>query len=264
MSQIQLRVQDARQDDVKKGGIARMAPEDMRKLGLSEGDVLEIVGKKTTSAISIVSEDKERGIIRIDEVIRKNAGVAVNENITVRKGRVADASNIVFAPVDMRLNVDQDFTNFVKKQLVESPRTFVEGDKTIVVMLSQAIPFLVHKTKPNGIVRVVQNTSLQILNEPVPEGERERLPGTTYEDIGGLYEEVRYLREIVELPLRHPELFVRLGIEPAKGILLYGPPGCGKTLLARALANESEVNFFSINGPEIMSKFHGESEARLR
>jgi len=160
----------------------------------------------------------------------------------------------------MRLNVDEDFNNFVKNRLTE--RTFVEGDTTLVMMLGQAIPFTVTKTRPHGIVRMTYDTSLQILNEPAPE--TAGVPRTTYEDIGGLHEEIQRIREMVELPMRHPELFQRLGIEPPKGVLLHGPPGCGKTLLARAVANESEANFLSINGPEIMSKFYGESEARLR
>jgi len=160
----------------------------------------------------------------------------------------------------MRLNVDDDFTNFVKNRLME--RTLVEGDTTLVMMLGHAIPFTVSKTRPHGIVKVTSETRLTILNEPAPEAKG--LPRTTYEDIGGLHEEIQRVREMVELPLRHPELFQRLGIEPPKGVLLHGPPGCGKTLLARAVANESEANFYSINGPEIMSKFYGESEARLR
>jgi transitional endoplasmic reticulum ATPase len=130
------------------------------------------------------------------------------------------------------------------------------------MMLGHAIPFTVSKTRPHGIVKVTAESKLTILNEPAPEAKG--LPRTTYEDIGGLHEEIQRVREMVELPLRHPELFQRLGIEPPKGVLLHGPPGCGKTLLARAVANESEANFYSINGPEIMSKFYGESEARLR
>jgi transitional endoplasmic reticulum ATPase len=130
-------------------------------------------------------------------------------------------------------------------------------------MLGHHIPFTVTKTRPPGIVRITYDTNLQILNEPVPEA-KIGMPRTTYEDIGGLREEIQRIREMVELPLRHPEIFQRLGIDPPKGVLLHGPPGCGKTLLARAVANESEANFYSINGPEIMSKFYGESEARLR
>ncbi len=261
MSEVQLRVGDARQRDVGRG-IARIDQKTMEKLGISAGDVIEIVGKRTTSAIAwpAYSEDQNRDIIRIDGFTRKNAGVAINEYVIVRPAKVKNALSVTLAPVDMRLNVDEDFTNFVRNRLME--RTLVEGDTTLVMMLGHAIPFTVTKTRPHGIVKVTSETRLTILNEPAPEGRG--LPRTTYEDIGGLHEEIQRVREMVELPLRHPELFQRLGIEPPKGVLLHGPPGCGKTLLARAVANESEANFFSINGPEIMSKFYGESEARLR
>jgi transitional endoplasmic reticulum ATPase len=234
----------------------------MQKLGISAGDVIEIVGKRTTSAIAwpAYSEDQNRDLIRIDGFTRKNAGVAINEYVYAHPAKVKTGLSITLAPVDMRLNVDDDFTNFVRNRLME--RTLVEGDTTLVMMLGHAIPFTVTKTRPHGIVKVTAETRLTILNEPAPEGKG--LPRTTYEDIGGLHEEIQRVREMVELPLRHPELFQRLGIEPPKGVLLHGPPGCGKTLLARAVANESEANFFSINGPEIMSKFYGESEARLR
>jgi transitional endoplasmic reticulum ATPase len=234
----------------------------MQKLGISAGDVIEIVGKRATSAIAwpAYSEDQGRAILRIDGFTRKNAGVAINEYVIARRGNVKNAISVVLSPVNMRLNVDEDFTNFVKTRLME--RTFVEGDVTLVMMLGQAIPFTVIKTRPRGIVRMTYETNIQILTEPTPEAKG--VPRTTYEDIGGLHEEIQRIREMVELPLRHPELFQRLGIEPPKGVLLHGPPGCGKTLLARAVANESEANFFSINGPEIMSKFYGESEARLR
>ncbi|MGB9777999.1 MAG: CDC48 family AAA ATPase [Candidatus Bathyarchaeales archaeon] len=261
MSEVQLRVGDAKQRDVGRG-IARIDQRTMEKLGISAGDVIEIVGKRSTSAIAwpAYSEDQNRDIIRIDGFTRKNAGVAINEYVIARPAKVKNAISITLAPVDMRLNVDEDFTNFVKNRLME--RTLVEGDTTLVMMLGHAIPFTVSKTRPHGIVKVTPETRLTILNEPAPEGRG--LPRTTYEDIGGLQEEIQRVREMVELPLRHPELFQRLGIEPPKGVLLHGPPGCGKTLLARAVANESEANFFSINGPEIMSKFYGESEARLR
>lgn len=261
MSEIQLRVGDARQRDVGRG-IARIDQKTMQTLGISAGDVIEICGKRTTSAIAwpAYSEDQNRDLLRIDGFTRKNAGVAINEYVIVRAAKVKPALSITLAPVDMRLNVDEDFTNFVKNRLME--RTLVEGDTTLVMMLGHAIPFTTTKTRPHGIVKVTAETKLTILNEPAPEGKG--LPRTTYEDVGGLHEEIQRVREMVELPLRHPELFQRLGIEPPKGVLLHGPPGCGKTLLARAVANESEANFFSINGPEIMSKFYGESEARLR
>jgi len=261
LSEVQLRVGDARQRDVGRG-IARIDQRTMQKLGISAGDVIEIINKRTTSAIAwpAYSEDQNRDIIRIDGFTRKNSGVAINEYVVVRPAKVKTALSITLAPVDMRLNVDEDFTNFVKNRLME--RTLVEGDTTLVMMLGHAIPFTVSKTRPHGIIKVTAETRLTILNEPAPEGKG--LPRTTYEDIGGLHEEIQRVREMVELPLRHPELFQRLGIEPPKGVLLHGPPGCGKTLLARAVANESEANFYSINGPEIMSKFYGESEARLR
>jgi len=261
LSEAQLRVGDARQRDVGRG-IARIDQKAMQKLGISAGDVVEIVGKRNTAAIAwpAYSEDQDKGIIRIDGFTRKNARVAINEYVVIRLGKVANATNVVLAPVDMRLNVDEDFTNFVKNRLME--RTLVEGDTTLVMMLGHAIPFTVTKIRPHGIVRITYDTKLQILAEPAPEAKG--MPRTTYEDIGGLHEEIQRVREMVELPLRHPELFQRLGIDPPKGVLLHGPPGCGKTLLARAVANESEANFLSINGPEIMSKFYGESEARLR
>jgi transitional endoplasmic reticulum ATPase len=261
LSEVQLRVGDARQRDVGRG-IARIDQKTMQKLEISAGDVIEICGKRTTSAIAwpAYSEDQNRDLLRIDGFSRKNAGVAINEYVIVRAAKVKTALSLTLAPVDMRLNVDEDFTNFVRNRLME--RTLVEGDTTLVMMLGHAIPFTVTKTRPHGIVKITAETKLTILNEPALEGKG--LPRTTYEDVGGLREEMQRVREMVELPLRHPELFQRLGIEPPKGVLLHGPPGCGKTLLARAVANESEANFFSINGPEIMSKFYGESEARLR
>jgi transitional endoplasmic reticulum ATPase len=261
LSEIQLRVGDARQRDVGRG-IARIDQRTMQKLGISAGDVIELVNKRTTSAIAwpAYSEDQNRDIIRIDGFTRKNAGAAINEYVIIKPAKVKTALAITLAPVDMRLNVDEDFTNFVRNRLME--RTLVEGDTTLVMMLGHAIPFTVTKTRPHGIIKVTAETRLTILNEPAPEAKG--LPRTTYEDIGGLHEEIQRVREMVELPLRHPELFQRLGIDPPKGVLLHGPPGCGKTLLARAVANESEANFYSINGPEIMSKFYGESEARLR
>lgn len=261
MSEVQLRVLDSRQRDVARG-IARIDQRTMQKLGVSSGDVIEFSGKKKTSAIAwpAYSEDQDPNVMRIDGFLRKNAGVSINEYVAVRKAEVKNAMSIVLAPVDMRLNVDEDFANFVKNRLMD--RTFVEGDTTLVMMLGHSVQFSVAKTQPHGIVKMTHDARLQILTEPVAEAKG--VPRTTYEDLGGLEEEIQRIREMVELPMWHPEIFQRLGIDPPKGVLLLGPPGCGKTLLAKAVANESEANFSSINGPEIISKFYGESEAKLR
>ena len=252
MGQVQLKVLDSKQRDVARG-IARIDQKTMENLQVSAGDIINITGKRRTSAVAwpAYAEDQNRNVVRIDGFIRMNAGVSINEYVRVGRADTENAAGIVLAPVDTRLNIDEDFVSYVKKGLME--RTFVEGDTTLVMMLGHPVQFKVTKTRPSGIVKVTYDTQLQILAEPVPEAKG--IPRTTYEDIGGLQEEIQRTREMVELPIRHPELFQRLGIDPPKGVLLLGPPGCGKTLLARAVANESEANFYSVNGPEIMSKF---------
>ena len=261
MSEVQLKILDSRQTDVARG-IARIDPRTMQKLGVSSGDVIEFSGKKKTSATAwpAYSEDQDPDIMRIDGVLRKNADVSINDYVVVRKAEVKNALSIVLAPIEMRLNVDEDFANFVKTRLID--RTFVEGDTTSVMMLGHSVQFTVAKMQPQGIVKMTHDTTLKILTEPA--AETKGVPRITYEDLGGLEEEIQRIREMVELPMRHPEIFQTLGIDPPKGVLLLGPPGCGKTLLAKAVANESDANFFSINGPEIISKFYGESEAKLR
>ncbi len=262
MSVVQLKVAEAKQQRDVGRSIARIDSETMKSLGVTVGDVIQIDGKKVTAAKAwpAYPEDQGLSLIRIDGFIRKNSGVSINEFVTVRKAEAEYASSIKLAPVDIRISVDNDFIRFVKDRLIDRPAT--RGDTLLIMMLGHSVPFLVVNTRPNGIVKISPTTDISIMSEPVPELE---IPSrTTYEDIGGLDEAIRRIREMVELPLRHPEIFQRLGIDPPKGVLLHGPPGCGKTLLARAVANESEANFYAINGPEIMSKFYGESEARMR
>ena len=262
MSSVQLRVNEAKQQRDVGRSIARIDSDAMKAINVTVGDVIEIVGKKTTAAKAwpAYPEDQGLGLIRVDGFVRKNAGVSLNEYVTIKKASVDYATFVKLAPVDIRISVDEDFVRFVKDRLIDRPIT--KGDTILIMMLGHSVPFAVASTRPQGIVEVSSNTEINILGEPVPETEVSRR--TTYEDIGGLREEMQRIREMVELPLRHPEIFQRLGIDPPKGVLLHGPPGCGKTLLARAVANESEANFSAINGPEIMSKFYGESEARLR
>ncbi|MCJ7730986.1 AAA family ATPase, partial [Candidatus Bathyarchaeota archaeon] len=262
MTSVQLKVSEAKQQRDVGRSIARMDSETMKTLGVTVGDVVQIEGKKPTAAKAwpAYPEDQALGLIRIDGFIRKNCSAAINEFVTVTKAEAEYATSVKLAPVDIRISVDNDFIRFVKDRLVDRPAT--RGDTLLIMMLGHSVPFMVVNTRPNGIVKIAPTTEISIMSEPVPELE---MPSkTTYEDIGGLEEEIRRIREMVELPLRHPEIFQRLGIDPPKGVLLHGPPGCGKTLLARAVANESEANFYAINGPEIMSKFYGESEARMR
>ena len=256
-----LRVADARQRDVGHGKV-RIDNDTMQKLGITAGDFVEIHGKKMTVAVAwpAYAEDQGQEIIRMDGLIRRNAGVALNEYVNVKKADVKDAQAIVFAPTDVRLSVDEEFVSFVKRRFMDMP--FIEGDMTLLSIFGSAVPLIVTRTRPHGPVRITETAHVQVLSEPTPE--KKGIPIVTYEDIGGLHGEIQRIREMVELPLRHPELFQRLGIEPPRGVFLYGPPGCGKTLLAKGVANESDANFYVISGPEIMSKFYGESEARLR
>jgi len=256
-----LRVADARQRDVGHGKV-RIDNETMQKLGITAGDFVEIQGKKMTVAVAwpAYAEDQGEEIVRMDGLIRRNAGVALNEYVALKKADVKDAQAIIFAPTDVRLSVDEEFVSFVKRRFMDMP--FVEGDMTLLSIFGSAVPLVVTRTRPHGPIKILETSTVQVLSEPTPE--KKGISMITYEDIGGLQEEIQRIREMVELPLRHPELFQRLGIEPPRGVFLYGPPGCGKTLLAKAVANESDANFYVISGPEIMSKFYGESEARLR
>ncbi len=258
---VQLRVDDAKQRDVGHGKV-RIDNETMQKLAIIAGDFIEVHGKRTTVAIAwpAYAEDQGQEMVRMDGLLRRNAGVALNEYITIKKAEVKDSQTIVFAPTDVRLSVDEEFVAFVKRRFMDMP--FVEGDMTLLNIFGSSVPLMATRVRPHGPVKIAESTIVQVTSEPTPE--KKGLPIVTYEDIGGLHGEIQRIREMVELPLRHPELFQRLGIEPPKGVFLYGPPGCGKTLVAKAVANESDANFYVISGPEIISKFYGESEARLR
>ena len=254
-----MRVEEAKQRDIGKKR-ARIGPDAMDYLGVSPGDVIQISGKKITCAIVWPSDEDEKypDTIRIDGQTRKNVNVGLNDIVEIKKIVTKPAKAITLTPITDTVTVDKEFSDFVKNRLKGLPLSL--GDEISVMILGNAMDFKISKISPKGVVRIERTTVLTILSEK-SEDKKFRI---TYEEVGGLRSEIKVMREIVELPLRHPELFTRLGIEPHSGVLLYGPPGCGKTLLAKVLASESDANMFSINGPEIMNKYYGETEAKLR
>ncbi|WP_048053493.1 CDC48 family AAA ATPase [Pyrococcus horikoshii] len=260
--EIKLKVASAYQRDVGRG-IVRIDRRSMRELGVSPGDVVEIIGTKNTAAIvwPAYPEDEGLGIIRMDGTIRKNAGVGLGDEVTIRKADVKEARKVVLAPTEP-IRFGRDFVEWLHERLVGRP--VVRGDYIKIGVLGQELTFVVTTTQPSGVVQITEYTDFDISEKPVKEVEKRMTTGVTYEDIGGLKDVIEKIREMIELPLKHPELFEKLGIEPPKGVLLYGPPGTGKTLLAKAVANEANAYFIAINGPEIMSKYYGESEERLR
>jgi len=255
-----LRVAEAKHKDVGKWKV-RIDLDILKMIGAEPGDIVEIEGRKKTAAIAWPGypEDKGQDIIRMDGLLRKNAGVGIGDKVIVRKAEAKPASLVKLAPANFSITIDSGFVNYVKKKLAERP--VVEGDTVLIPVLNQSIPFVVIQTKPSDVVVITPNTNIILLEKPVEQG---KIPRVTYEDIGGMRDIIQKVRELIELPLKHPEVFKRLGIEPPKGVLLYGPPGVGKTLLAKAIANETNAYFIAINGPEIMSKYYGESEQRLR
>ncbi|MEM0449774.1 MAG: AAA family ATPase, partial [Methanomassiliicoccales archaeon] len=256
-----LKVAEAKSKDAGRG-IARVDPAVMEILGLTPGDVVQIEGKKRTVAIVWPGypEDVNRGLIRIDGTIRRNAETSIDEKVAIRKVVVKEAQKITFAPTEqLRIMGGEEYLS----QSLEG-RAVTRGDVIEINVMGRRIDLVVVSYSPSAdAVLVSRNTEVKISDKPVKETQA-RIPHITYEDIGGLSEEVKKVREMIELPLRHPELFERLGVEAPKGVLLHGPPGTGKTLLAKAVAGETNANFISIGGPEIMSKFYGESEERLR
>ena len=256
---ISLKVLEAYTRDVGRG-IARIDYDTMDSLAVSTGDVIQIRGKRRTTAkcLPLYPSDEGKGIIRIDGLVRNNSGIAIGDNVIVRKIKAVPAEKAIVAPLEAIPPIDE---RYLADALESVP--IIKGDNVMVPYFGGRLTFQVIGVSPSNAdaVLVTQKTIFHIAEK----GETLRgVPQVTYEDIGGLREEIQKVREMIELPLRHPEIFEKLGIEAPKGVLLHGPPGTGKTLLAKAVANESNSHFISISGPEIMSKFYGESEARLR
>jgi transitional endoplasmic reticulum ATPase len=260
---ITLKAAEAESRDVGRG-IARLDPKDMEKIDASVGDIIELEGKKKTVAkvMPAYVEYRGKGIIQIDGIIRENGQLGLDEKIRIKKTEYNPANKVTLAPMTVSsLRGDRD-TRYIGRLLEGLP--LVTGDRVRANLFgTRSCDFRVVNTVPKGLPVILQpNTLIEMKEEEVPE--RKRGLRLSYEDIGGLDKEIQRIREMIELPLKYPQVFERLGIEPPKGVFLYGPPGCGKTLIARAVANETDAFFTSISGPEIMGKFYGESEARLR
>jgi transitional endoplasmic reticulum ATPase len=293
---IQLKVVESLQDDAYKG-IARIDKGIMDSLGLSRGDTILINGNRTTVAMvdRAYPADVGEGIIRIDGILRRNAKTGIGDVVDISVAKITEAKKIIIAPAQKGVMVQGDPENLRKGLL---GRTLVKGDLVVLGGVQRRrdlmgemgemgdifgnlndllggmgmgnlgggitqIKFVVVNVDPNKPVFISENTKV-VLNSKAVDMINEKIPEINYEDIGGLDEEIKKIREMVEIPMKHPEIFQRLGVEPPKGVLLYGPPGTGKTLLAKAVATETEANFILLNGPEIMSKFYGESEKKIR
>ena len=266
---LQLRVAKAIPSDVGHGR-ARV-PFD-NDLNLKPGDIVEITGEQKTAAIvwRCRPEDANLGIIRVDGIIRKNAGVSLGDKVSIRKVETQPCQKLILSPVmakQQKVRFGPGIEGFARRGLNKRP--VVSGDRIFIpgmTLFAEALPFQIVQTTPKGIVQVLPDTEIIIKEEPVDEEDESGQPISTisYEDIGGIGEQLQKVREMIELPLKHPILFRRLGIDPPRGVLLHGPPGTGKTLIAEAVASETKANFTSINGPEIISKYYGESEKQLR
>ena len=232
-------------------------------LNITSGDIVEIEGTKKTAAIVWPArvDDDGRQIIRMDSFIRHNAGTGLGERVKVSKGKPKEAKRVVLAPIEEVRIIASGYERILKKSFLGRPLTI--GDNVWVSVFGSGFIYRVVDTQPRAIVKVTDATIFALKEKPVQDS-LEGVPRVAYEDIGGLDEQVKKVREMVELPMRHPELFQKLGVVPPKGILLYGTPGTGKTLLAKAVANEAQVHFISVSAPEVMGKFVGEAEERVR
>ncbi|MDR9815550.1 MAG: CDC48 family AAA ATPase [Candidatus Methanoculleus thermohydrogenotrophicum] len=260
---VEVTIKEATHEDAGRG-IARLSIDTMKALGLISGDVIEIAGRKKAAALVWpgLPQDTGKAILRIDGSTRSNVGAGIDDKVKIRKTEAGYAKKVVIQPTQpIRLIGGEQYLGRVLRG-----RPVTEGQHIRVSILGNPLTFAIAKVNPKGIAIVTDSTEIE-LKETVYEPEMERREAVTdvhYEDIGGLDRELQLVREMIELPLRHPELFERLGIEPPKGVLLYGPPGTGKTLIAKAVANEVDAHFITLSGPEIMSKYYGESEERLR
>lgn len=288
--EIRLRVGELTERTDFGRGIARLDAKKMQRIGVKEGDIIELSGGRTAPAIAVRSYPADVGldVVRMDGLLRRNIKSGIGETVSVKKADVKEAKHVIIAParqgIIIRMNPqmfkqnllmrpvstgDIIIPNPVVRQRKRPENTIFEQFFGMDIEEMFFTPFggekfVVVSTSPKGIVRVTDATELELMEKATKPLEEEAIPEVTYEDLGGLHEEIKKVREMIELPLKHPELFDRLGIEPPKGVLLHGPPGTGKTLLARAVANESRATFLPLNGPEIMSKWYGQSEENLR
>lgn len=256
---VELRVRDAYPRDIDRG-IIRIHRLVMEKLGIKERSSIFVEKKgRIVGWVASLAMEEPEDIIRLDDDMKRNLGVSNNDIVSVRAIRLFPAKKIVLVPLDRIENIDRNFENTIHNRLINRP--LLRGNIVSIKLFGASISLRVKKISPDSPVYISETTKLVIasdLSEHLEDAE------IRYEDIGGLEKEIEKIREMVELPLRFPKIFRHLGIDPPKGVLLHGPPGCGKTLLAKAVANESEASFFAINGPEITSKYYGESEAKLR
>ena len=257
---LHLKVAEAFQNDIGRG-IARIDSKAKSTLKVSTGDIVKMTGKKSALAIVWQAHPDDEGldIVRMDGILRQNAGVGLGDKVNVEIAEVKEAKKIVLAPKEA-IRYSAGFDQYVKKRLIGKP--ILKGNLLPVGIFGTSIPLVVAQVYPQGSVIITEETELRIKTEPVKD--LGVIPSITYDDVGGLRSTIQKMREMIELPLRHPEIFERLGIDAPKGVLLHGAPGTGKTLLAKAVANESDANFYYIGGPEVISKYVGESEERLR